>query len=70
MIVIDLPKEFEGEYKKDCFEEFFERVMVAMSECVICGNYEMETARMLKEEFYNSMYIDVEMKDLLRGHSV
>lgn len=59
-IVIEIPKEFERDYNKDKFNEFFERLkadfpnyldsnVVSMS-----GNYEKETLQMLEKAFKES----------------
>ena len=50
-IEIDIPKEFEGDYNFDKFEDFFMRVSydIEMNEYLNryhCGNYEKETAEM------------------------
>lgn len=51
-LVINIPKEFETDFNKDKFKEFFERVMADMN-CV-CGNYERETAEMFITAFQNA----------------
>lgn len=58
-IEIEIPKEFEDDYNSDKFEDFFARVMadIEMDEYFdrcLCGNYEMETAKMFVEAFKNS----------------
>lgn len=53
-IEIEIPKEFEDEYKTDKFNHFFSRVMCDIEKGVLCGNYERETADMLLNAFWNS----------------
>lgn len=56
-IEIEIPKEFEGDYNADKFEDFFMRVSydieMEMNGYVngICGNYEKETAEMFAKAF-------------------
>lgn len=45
-LIIDIPKEFEEDYRKDKFEDFFKRVMCDIGSGVLCGSYEIETAEM------------------------
>lgn len=54
-IVIDIPKEFEKDYKRGAFKEFFGRVMADMN--CMCGNYEKETAEMFIKAFENAKEI-------------
>jgi hypothetical protein len=54
-IEIEIPKEFECDYNKDKFDEFFGRVLAEIiysDGC--CGNYEEETAKMLQRAFAES----------------
>ena len=54
-IEIEIPKEFEKDYNEDRFKDFFERVLAEIiysDGC--CGNYEEETAQMLKKAFEES----------------
>lgn len=53
-IEIEIPKEFEAEYKTDKFNQFFSRVMCDMEKGLLCGNYERETADMLLSAFWES----------------
>ena len=41
-ITIEIPEEFEIDYKTDKFKDFFQRVLADMD--YVCGNYERETA--------------------------
>lgn len=53
-IEIEIPKEFEGDYNKDKFDEFFCRVLSDISDGTTCGRYERETAEMLQKAFEES----------------
>lgn len=53
-IEIEIPKEFEAEYKTDKFNQFFSRVMCDIEKGALCGNYERETADMLLSAFWES----------------
>ena len=59
-IEIEIPKEFEGDYNFDKFEDFFMRVShdIKMNDeyfnSYLCGNYEKETAEMFVKAFKNS----------------
>ena len=53
-IEIEIPKEFEGDYIKDKFDEFFGRVLCDIKDGTMCGKYENETARMLITAFAES----------------
>ena len=55
-ILIDIPKEFEVDYNTDRFVEFFQRCIADMGTC--CGNYEHETAEMMKKAFAESEIYD------------
>lgn len=60
-IEIEIPKEFEGDYNADKFEDFFMRVSYDIEMEMngyfdgICGNYEKETAEMFAKAFQNSI---------------
>lgn len=59
-IEIEIPKEFEGDYNFDKFEDFFMRVShdIETNEYLnryLCGNYEKETAEMFVKAFQNSI---------------
>lgn len=55
-IMVKPPQEWEKEFKKDRFAEFFGRVIADLN-CdearTLVGNYELETLNMLKEAFAN-----------------
>ena len=51
-ITIEIPEEFEIDYKTDKFKDFFQRVLADMD--YVCGNYERETAEMLIKAFESS----------------
>lgn len=62
-IEIEIPKEFEGDYNKDKFDEFFCRVLSDISDGTTCGRYERETAEMFIKAFVESkVAYDVEAK--------
>ena len=50
-IIIEIPKEYEIDFKTDKFKDFFSKVIVDMN--CLCGNYEKEIAQMLIESFNN-----------------
>ena len=61
-IEIEIPKDFECDYKHDKFERFFMSVShdIEMNEYLnryLCGNYEKETAEMFAKAFENSKEI-------------
>ena len=51
-VLIDIPEEYELDYKTDRFSEFFQRCRADMDVC--CGTYERETSDMLEKEFTQS----------------
>jgi len=56
-LVIEIPKEFEEDFKKDKFKECFGRVQVDLKYfegVTLCGNYEKETLDMLENAFQNA----------------
>lgn len=53
-IEIEIPKEFECDYNKDRFDEFFCRVLSDISDGTTCGRYERENAEMLQKAFEES----------------
>lgn len=59
-IQIDIPKEFEEDYRKDGFRDFFERVRADIDCRGLCGNYERETAEMFKDAWTMKEAIDVQ----------
>ena len=54
-LIIDIPKEFETDYKSDKFKDFFSRVLCDIDKGVLCGNYEKETAEMFLKAFDESV---------------
>lgn len=54
-VVIDIPKDFEGDYIADKFKDFFSRV-IADVDCrgVMCGRYEKEIAEIFLKSFDDS----------------
>lgn len=50
-IQIEIPEEFEEDYRKDRFRDFFERVRADIDYRGLCGNYERETAGMFIDAF-------------------
>lgn len=53
-IVIEIPKEFENDYKKDKLEDFFARLENVVEVRDYFWNYDMEILRMLKEAIRES----------------
>ena len=51
-VLIDIPEEFEIDYRTDCFGDFFNRAKADMD--VMCGTYERETADVLAKAFEES----------------
>ena len=54
-LIIDIPKEFETDYKGDKFKDFFSRVLCDIEDGTLCGNYEKETAEMFLKAFDESV---------------
>lgn len=54
-VLIDIPEEYELDYKTDRFSEFFQRCRADMDVC--CGTYERETSDMLEKVFNQSEII-------------
>ena len=54
-LIIDIPTEFETDYKGDKFKDFFSRVLcdIEKGKC-LCGSYEIETAEMFLKAFDES----------------
>ena len=50
--MIEIPKEFEVDFKTDKFKDFFSRAITDMN--CLCGNYEKEIAEMFIKAFENS----------------
>lgn len=59
-IMFDIPDEFKRDYDSDRFKEFFERVLADMDHNLLCGKYEMETAKMLMNAFSFSKEVSKE----------
>lgn len=57
-VIIDIPKEFENDYKSDNFKDFFSRVLCDIKNGTLCGNYEKETAEMFLTAFDESVPMD------------
>lgn len=57
-VIIDIPKEYEIDFKADKFKDFFSRVIADMN--CLCGNYEKEIAEMLIEAFNNGKVITID----------
>lgn len=58
-IEIEIPKEFEEDYKRNFFRSFFFRVSLDIegNTVELCGNYEKEIAEMFAKAFENSKEI-------------
>ncbi len=54
IIQLEIPSEFENDYKKDRFNEFFIRFFADIDSSGMCGNYEVETALMMADAFKGS----------------
>ena len=52
--MIEIPKEFEVDFKTDKFKDFFSRVIADIDCKGLCGNYEKEIAEMFIKAFENS----------------
>ena len=53
-VVIDIPKDFTGDYIADRFKDFFSRVIVDSDCNGMCGRYEKEIAEMFLKAFDDS----------------
>ena len=53
-VVIDIPKDFSGDYIADKFKDFFSRVIADIDCKGMCGRYEKEIAEMFLKVFDNS----------------
>lgn len=53
-IEIEIPEEFEKDYTKDKFKDFFSRVLLDIDQKGACGLYEEEIAEMMIEAFDKS----------------
>lgn len=54
-LIIDIPTEFETDYKGDKFKDFFSRVLCDIEKGVLCGRYEKETAEKFLKAFDESV---------------
>ena len=53
-VVIDIPKDFTGDYIADKFKDFFSRVIADVDCKGMCGRYEKEIAEMFLKVFDDS----------------
>lgn len=53
-VIIDIPKDFEGDYIADKFKDFFSRVITDIDCKGMCGRYEKEIAEMFLKAFDDS----------------
>lgn len=53
-VVIDIPKDFEGDYIVDKFKDFFSSVIADIDCNGMCGRYEKEIAEMFLKTFDDS----------------
>lgn len=53
-VVIDIPKDFTGDYIVDKFKDFFSRVIADIDCKGMCGRYEKEIAKMFLKAFDDS----------------
>lgn len=54
-VIIDIPKDFTGDYIADKFKDFFSRVIADVDrKGTVCGRYEKETAEMFLKAFDDS----------------
>ena len=53
-VVIDIPKDFTGDYIADKFKDFFSRVIADIDCKCMCGRYEKEIAEMFLKAFDDS----------------
>ncbi len=53
-VVIDIPKDFTGDYIVDKFKDFFSRVIADIDCKGMCGRYEKEIAEMFLKAFDDS----------------
>lgn len=57
-VVIDIPKDFEGDYIVDKFKDFFSRVIADIDCKGLCGRYDEEIAEMFLKVFDDSNVFD------------
>lgn len=53
-IEIEIPKEFERDYTRDTFKDFFSRVLCDIDNMGMCGKYEEEITKMFIKAFDES----------------
>lgn len=53
-VIIDMPKDFTGDYIADKFKDFFSRVIADIDCNGMCGRYEKEIAEMFLKAFDDS----------------
>lgn len=53
-VIIDIPKDFTGDYIADKFKDFFSRVIADIDCKGMCGTYEKEIAEMFLKAFDDS----------------
>ena len=53
-VLVDIPKDFEGDYIVDKFKDFFSRVIADIDCNGMCGRYEKEIAEMFLKAFDDS----------------
>lgn len=53
-VIIEIPKDFTGDYIVDKFKDFFSRVVTDINCKGLCGNYEKEIAEMFIKAFEES----------------
>lgn len=53
-VVIEIPKDFVGDYIADKFKDFFSRVIADINYKGMCGRYEEEIAEMFLKAFDDS----------------
>lgn len=56
-IELEIPKEFEIDYKFDKFDDFFNRVLIDMRNEGLCGEHEHKVAKMFIKSFKNSSIV-------------
>lgn len=57
-VLLDIPEEFEMDYRTDRFREFFERAKAGTN--IMMGTYERETADVLAKAFEESRVYDLD----------
>ena len=62
---MEIPKEFEADYNKDRFYEYFSRVLVDIKDGCLCGTYEEETTKMFIESFENAKEEKYDIKEFV-----